>query len=40
MSSQLNHIDEFMVKEEPYYEPVGDEIAIFEAKRPVFMLIA
>ncbi len=31
MTAQTLHLDEYLITEEPYYEPVGDEIAIFEA---------
>ncbi len=27
----MNHIDSFLIKNEPYYAPVGDEITIFES---------
>ena len=41
MSSQALKVEEYVIESEPYYEPVGDEIEIFEAayreKMPVLL---
>ena len=41
MSSQALKLEEYVIESEPYYEPVGDEIEIFEAayreKMPVLL---
>ncbi len=31
MTTRLLHVEDYLIKSEPYYEPVGGEIALFEA---------